>query len=262
MKKLITALTVLMLLAGCTANVESTDDESLNEIIERGVFTIGFTDYPPFGMISEGEATGFDIDMAKEVSKRLGVSFDSKYIDWDSKQFELENENIDAIWNGFTITEERAKEVTFTNPYFDNHIVMMSLKGNAFNSIDDLNGKIVGVELQSSGQTALEEMEEVYSSIKEMMKFTGVSEALMALKTGGIDVIVVDENFARYVSSKEKELYEISEARFNPENYGVGLRKGSLALANKIDEIVDEMINDGIASEISIKWFGEDLISR
>lgn len=262
MKKIITLLIVLMLMAGCAAKVESTEDESLNEIIERGVFTIGFTDYPPFGMINEGEATGFDIDMAKEVSKRLGVSFDSKYIDWDSKQFELENENIDAIWNGFTITEKRAEEVTFTNPYFDNHIVMMSLKGNKFNSLQDLSGKIVGVELQSSGQTALEDMSDVNDSIKELMKFTGVSEALMALKTGGIDVIVVDENFARYVISKEKELYEISEARFNPENYGVGLRKGSLALADRIDEIVDEMIKDGIAGQISIKWFGEDLISR
>lgn len=95
-----------------------------------------------------------------------------------------------------------------------------------------------------------------------MLKYTSVSEALMALKTGGIDVIVVDENYARYVSSKEMDLFEISEARFNPENYGIGFRKGSFALAAKIDEIIDEMIMDKSSGEISIKWFGEDLISR
>ena len=105
-------------------------------------------------------------------------------------------------------------------------------------------------------------MDDVFGSIKEMMKYTGVSEALLALKSGGVDVVVVDENFARYVSAKEKELYEISEERFNPENYGVGLRKGSLELADEIDKIIDEMIKDGVAGEISLKWFGEDLISR
>lgn len=262
MKKIIVMLMALVLLGGCASQGKELEDESLAGIMDEGVFRIGFTDYPPFGMINEGDATGFDIDMAKEVAKRMEVDFDSKYIDWDSKQFELDNKNIDAIWNGFTITEDRAKEVTFTNPYFDNHIVMMSLKGNSYESLEDLEDKLVGVELQSSGQIALEEMEDIYASIKDMMKYTSVSEALMALKTGGIDVIVVDENFARYVSSKEAELFEISEARFNPENYGVGLRKGSLLLAEKIDEIIDEMIEDGVAGEISMKWFGEDLISR
>ena len=262
MKKLTLVLMVLFLLGGCAAQSESVQDESLETIIDNGVFRIGFTDYPPFGMLNEGQATGFDIDMATEVAKRMGVEFDSKYIDWDSKQFELDNMNIDAIWNGFTITDKRAEEVTFTEPYFDNHIVMMSLKGNVYESLDDLTGKLVGVELQSSGQIALEEMKEVYASIKEMMKYTSVSEALLALKSGGIDVIVVDENFARYISSKEKELFEISDARFNPENYGVGLRKGSILLAEEIDKIVDEMIEDGVAGEISMKWFGEDLISR
>lgn len=261
-KKFASFFGLFILLTGCSAAVESTTDDSLEAILEEGVFVLGHTDYPPFGMLDEGESIGFDIDMAKEVTNRLGVKLETKYIDWDSKQFELDNKNIDAIWNGFTITEAREKEVTFTQSYFDNHIVMMSLKGNSYDSLEDLADKVVGVELQSSGQIALEEKEEVNASLKEMMKYTSVSEALMALKAGGINVIVVDENFARYVSSKESELYEISDARFNPENYGIGLRKGSFALAEKIDEIIDEMIADGSAGEISKKWFGEDLISR
>lgn len=262
MKKILLSMFVILMLVGCGARTSTAKDMSLSEIKDRNVFRIGFTDYPPFGMISEGKASGFDIDMAQEVAKRLSVDFEYKYIDWDAKQFELDNGNIDAIWNGFTITEERAKGVTFTKPYFDNHIVMMSLKGNTYTSLSDLKGKVVGVELQSSGQIALEEMNDVFGSIKDMMKYTGISEALLALKSGGIDVIVVDENFARYVSAKEKDLYEISEEKFNPENYGVGLRKGSIELANEIDRIIDEMIKDGVAGEISLKWFGEDLISR
>ena len=262
MKKMMLVLGLFTLLTGCSNGEATQKDESLENILEKEVLVVGHTDYPPFGMLDDGESIGFDIDMAEELTNRLGVELETKYIDWDSKQFELDNENIDAIWNGFTITPAREKEVTFTEPYFDNHIVMMSLKGNTYDSLDDLAGKKVGVELQSSGQIAIEEREDVYDSIEEMMKYTGVSEALLALKSGGIDVIVVDENFARYVSSKESELYEISEARFNPENYGIGLRKGSEELAEKMDEIIDEMIADGFASEISEKWFGEDLISR
>lgn len=262
MKKIITIIGLFTLLAGCSNEGNAKTDESLENILEEEVLVVGHTDYPPFGMLDDGESIGFDIDMAEELTNRLGVELETKYIDWDSKQFELDNKNIDAIWNGFTITPAREKEVTFTKPYFDNHIVMMSLKGNSYESLDDLKDKRVGVELQSSGQIAVEEREDVYESIDEMMKYTSVSEALLALKAGGIDVIVVDENFARYVSSKESELYEISDARFNPENYGIGLRKGSEKLAERMDEIIDEMIEDGTASEISKKWFGEDLISR
>lgn len=262
MKKIFIVLIGLLILAGCNVGAKNEIDDSLAVIIKKDKFIVGHTDYPPFGMLDNGESIGFDIDMAREAAKRLNVNFETKYIDWDSKQFELDNKNIDAIWNGFTITDDRSKEVTFTKPYFDNHIVMMSLKDNTYTSLEDLKDNVIGVELQSSGQIAIEEKTEIYESIKEMMKYTGVSEALMALKTGGIDVIVVDENFARYITSKESELYEISEARFNPENYGVGLRKGSNSLANRIDEIIDEMIKDGTAGEISKNWFNEDLISR
>lgn len=262
MKKIISLMILVLILMGCSNAAEVFNDDSLKEVLAKESFIVGHTHYPPFGLIDDGVSIGFDIDMAKEVAKRLNVDVEFKYIDWDSKQFELDNKNIDAIWNGFTITSEREKEVTFSKPYFDNHIVMMSLKGNEYKSLEDLKDKLVGVELQSSGQIALEEKKEINDSIKDMLKYTSVSEALMALKTGGIDVIVVDENFARYVSSKEMDLFEISEARFNPENYGIGFRKGSFALAAKIDEIIDEMIMDKSAGEISIEWFGEDLISR
>lgn len=262
MKKIISLIILLVILIGCSNTAEISGDNSLKEVIEKKTFIVGHTHYPPFGSMDDGISVGFDIDMAREVSKRLNVEVEFKYIDWDAKQFELDSKNIDAIWNGFTITKDREKEVTFTKPYFDNHIVMMSLKGNEYKSLEDLKGKLVGVELQSSGQIAVEEKKDINESIKEMRKYTSVSEALMALKTGGIDVVVVDENFARYVSSKESELFEISKARFNPENYGVGFRKGSFALAAKVDEIIDEMIKDKTAKAISIKWFGEDLISR
>lgn len=101
MKKMMLVLGLFTLLTGCSNEEATQKDESLENILEKEILVVGHTDYPPFGMLDDGESIGFDIDMAEELTNRLGVELETKYIDWDSKQFELDNENIDAIWNGF-----------------------------------------------------------------------------------------------------------------------------------------------------------------
>jgi len=260
MKKLLFIL-LAILLVGCQAKVVEDVDNSLNNIIEKGKMIVGFTEYPPMGFKENGEVTGFDIDIAKAVGEKLGVEIEFVYIDWDAKVLELEAGNIDMIWNGLTITEDRKKEILFSKPYFNNRIVVLTLKDSPINSISDLSDKNVGVELQSSGQSALE-ASEVFGSINEMVKYTTITEAVLDLKAGGIDAIVADEIFARYAVSKEADAYKIPEEVFNSENYGIGFRLEDVALRDKIDEIIDGLAEDGTALEISLKWFGEDLLLR
>ena len=260
MKKLLFIL-LAILLVGCQAKVVEDVDNSLNNIIEKGKMIVGFTEYPPMGFKENGEVTGFDIDIAKAVGEKLGVEIEFVYIDWDAKVLELEAGNIDMIWNGLTITEDRKKEILFSKPYFNNRIVILTLKDSPINSISDLSDKNVGVELQSSGQSALE-ASEVFGSINEMVKYTTITEAVLDLKAGGIDAIVADEIFARYAVSKEVDAYKIPEDVFNSENYGIGFRLEDVALRDKIDEIIDGLAEDGTALEISLKWFGEDLLLR
>lgn len=260
MKKLLFIL-LAILLVGCQAKVIEDVDNSLNNIIEKGKMIVGFTEYPPMGFKENGEVTGFDIDIAKAVGEKLGVEIEFVYIDWDAKVLELEAGNIDMIWNGLTITEDRKKEILFSKPYFNNRIVILTLKDSPINSISDLSDKNVGVELQSSGQSALE-ASEVFGSINEMIKYTTITEAVLDLKAGGIDAIVADEIFARYAVSKEADAYKIPEDVFNSENYGIGFRLEDVALRDKIDEIIDGLAEDGTALEISLKWFGEDLLLR
>lgn len=260
MKKLLFIL-LAILLVGCQAKVDEDVDNSLNNIIEKGKMIVGFTEYPPMGFKENGEVTGFDIDIAKAVGEKLGVEIEFVYIDWDAKVLELEAGNIDMIWNGLTITEDRKKEILFSKPYFNNRIVVLTLKDSPINSISDLSEKNVGVELQSSGQSALE-ASEVFGSINEMVKYTTITEAVLDLKAGGIDAIVADEIFARYAVSKEADAYKIPEDVFNSENYGIGFRLEDVALRDKIDEIIDGLAEDGTALEISLKWFGEDLLLR
>ena len=259
MKKLILFIAVMMLVACTQAPVEG--DLSLKTIEDNGKMIVGFTEYPPMGFKENGEITGFDIDIAKEVAERLGVEAEFVYIDWDAKVLELNGKNIDMIWNGLTITADREKEILFSKPYFDNRIVIIILNGSGIDQIADLSDMKVGVELQSSGQAAVEG-NDVFASIDELVKYTTITEAILDLKAGGIDAIVADEIFARYAVSKEADQYQVASEVFNSENYGIGFRLEDVALRDKVDAIIDEMAADGTAAEISMKWFGEDLLKR
>ena len=259
MKRLILFIVVMMLVACTQAPVEG--DLSLKTIEDNGKMVVGFTEYPPMGFKENGEVTGFDIDIAKEVAERLGVEAEFVYIDWDAKVLELNGKNIDMIWNGLTITADREKEILFSKPYFDNRIVIISLNGSGIDQIADLSDMKVGVELQSSGQAAVEG-NDVFASIDELVKYTTITEAILDLKAGGIDAIVADEIFARYAVSKEADQYQVASEVFNSENYGIGFRLEDVALRDKVDAIIDEMAADGTAAEISMKWFGEDLLKR
>ena len=251
---------LIFLLTGCTTSTAE-GDTSLQDILDSGVMVVGYTEYPPMGFSENGEVTGFDIDIAREVALRLGVDVEFVYIDWDAKELELSSNNIDMIWNGLTITEARKEQILFSKPYFDNRIVILSLVEANINAIADLEGMLVGVELSSSGQLALEG-HAIFESIDDLIKYTTITEAILDLKAGGIDAIVADEIFARYAVSKENNAYKIALEVFNFENYGIGFRLTDASLRDRIDEILDEMAADGTAREISIKWFGEDLLLR
>ncbi|KAF0227623.1 MAG: polar amino acid transport system substrate-binding protein [Erysipelotrichaceae bacterium] len=259
LKKYLSLGLVLFLLVGCSS--ASSSDKSLKDVLTRDKLVIGFTEYPPMGFKENGVVTGFDIEIAKEVCKRLGVEAIFQYIDWDSKVMELSNKNIDAIWNGLTITTAREKEILFSKPYFNNRIVIMTKSDKTFDTIASLSGLKVGVELASSGQEALEKST-VFSTLNEMVKFTSISEAVLDLNAGNIDAIVADEIFARYAISKSADGYRVATEVFNSENYGIGFRLKDIALRDKVDKIIDEMIKDGTAAEISNDWFGEDLLKR
>lgn len=268
LKKGLLGLVLVLSLTACSTSTTDVEDDatvvedmSLQNILDAGTLIVGFTDYPPMGFMIDGEATGFDLDIAKEVVARLGIDAEFVYIDWDAKVMELNSGSIDVIWNGLTITEDRKKEILFSKPYFDNRVVMMTLSGSEVNAISDLAGLKVGVELQSSGQLALEE-NAVFADINEMVKFTTISEARLALETNQIDVIVADEIFARYAVSTDPSSYRVADEVFSSENYGIGFRLEDVALRDRIDEIIDEIAADGTGSEISTTWFGEDLLKR
>ena len=249
-----------LLLVGGSAMAE----DSLAQIQEKGKIVVGLDDsFPPMGFRDDnGEIVGFDIDLAKEAAKRLGVEVEFKAVDWDGVILSLKNGMIDVIWNGLTITPEREESIDFTQPYLENSQSIVVQTDSEIENKEDLAGKVVGIQLGSSAVSAVESEPEVLDSFQELRKFSNNTEALMDLQTGRVQAVVLDRIVARYYMSQRPGQFIVLEDDFGSEKYGVGVRDGADSFRKALNEALDEMIADGTATEISKKWFGEDIVLK
>ena len=223
---------------------------------------VGLDDnFPPMGFRDEkNELVGFDIDMAKEAAKRLGVQVDFKPIDWNAKEAELSGKRVDALWNGLTITEERKQNIAFSAPYMENHQIIVVAADSAIKTKADLADKVVGAQEGSSAVDAVKKDEAVFKSFKEFKTFGDNVTALMDLSAGRLNAVVVDEVVGRYYVAKKPDQYAVLEDNFGTEEYGVGLRKDDTELLGKLDKVLTDMKADGAAAKISEQWFGKNIV--
>lgn len=236
-------------------------DTSLDYIMDKGTFVLGLDDsFPPMGFVNEDqEIIGFDIDLAKEVASRLGLELVLQPISWDAKEQELATKNIDCIWNGFTKNEERAKNLTLSNPYMLNTQVAVVLNDSDIASLDDLAGKVVVIQNGSTASDAIDANEEFKNSLGELVLVDDNVQALLDLQIGGSDAVVLDEVVARYYTELNEGVYTVLDSTLAEEEYVIGFRKGEEALCNAINEALAEMAADGTLEKISNQWFGENI---
>jgi polar amino acid transport system substrate-binding protein len=223
---------------------------------------IGLDDnFPPMGFrdAKTNELVGFDIDLAREAGKRLGMTVEFKPIDWNAKEAELSGKRVDALWNGLTITEKRKEQIAFTTPYLENRQIIIVTVNSPVKAKADLAGKVVGVQEGSSAVEAIEK-DPASKGIKALRKFGDNVAALMDLSAGRLDALVVDDVVGRYYTSKKPGEYLVLEDHFGTEEYGVGVRKDDTALLGKLQKAMDDMKKDGTAARISTQWFGKDIV--
>ena len=275
MKKLLAVLLAAMLalpFAGCglAANnsSETATDESWTKVEQAKKLVLGMDSaFPPMGYVDTetGELIGFDIDVATEVCNRLEIELVLQPIDWDNKTNELNNGNVDCLWNGFSKTEEREKEFNLSEPYMKNNQIILVKADSDYQSLDDLAGKIVGVQADSSAEVALNDNTEFKDSLKEVVQIDDYSKAVLEIQNGTIDAIAIDEVVARFYLSNDPGGYRILEKEGGSveslavEDYVIGFRKNDNALKEKVETTINEMAEDGTLTSISEKWFGEDV---
>ena len=243
---------------------EAEDTEAAAEAGEDGeaggTLIVGFDqDFPPMGFIGDdGEYTGFDLELAQEVASRLGLEYKPQPIAWDAKDMELESGSIDCIWNGFTM-EGREDDYTWSDPYMDNSQVFVVRNDSGITSAADLAGKVVEVQIDSSGQKALEANEELTDTFAQLITTPDYNTAFMDLEQGTVDAICMDVIVAGYQIQEREADMTILEDEVASESYGIGFKKGNTELRDKVNDTLKEMAADGTLAEISNKWFGTDV---
>ena len=249
--------------AADTEAAESQAEETTAEeakTTDGGTLIVGFDqDFPPMGFVGDdGEYTGFDLELAQEVAKRLGLEYKAQPIAWDSKDMELESGNIDCIWNGFTMTG-REDDYTWTEPYMANQQVFVVANDSDINSQADLAGKIVEVQADSSAEAALKEAPELTATFKELLTTADYNTAFMDLEMGSVDAIAMDVIVAGYQIQQRNADFKILDDSLSEEEYGVGFKKGNTELRDKVQSTLEEMAEDGTLQEVSEKWFSKDV---
>jgi len=260
-------LLVTMIFTGCgggsdkPAGSDAPADKKLEKI------TIGLDDeYAPMGFKNEqNEIVGFDVDLAKEAAKRLGVPVEFKAIDWNSKEAELKSGRIDIIWNGLDITPEREENMLFSKPYMDNRQIIFVKVGGA-NGIKDeteLAGKKVGTQAGSTAEAYIDKTPALKDSFAEFKTYGDYVSAFMDLENGRIDALVCDEITGRYAMSKQEGKFEALDVTVGDmTQFGIAFRKEDTELRDKVQKVFDDMIKDGTAAKISEQWFKADLLKK
>ena len=225
-----------------------------------GTLIVGFDqDFPPMGFVGDnGEYTGFDLDLAKEVASRLGLEYKAQPIAWDSKDMELESGNIDCIWNGFTITG-REDDYTWTTPYMANKQVFVVANDSDIKSQADLVGKVVEVQADSSAEAALKENQDLANTFGQLLTTPDYNTAFMDLEQGAVDAVAMDVIVAGYQIKQRNADFKILDDSLSEEEYGVGFKKGNTELRDKVQGALEEMAADGTLAKIADEWFGEDV---
>ena len=263
---LVLALLFSFFLTACTQKVSDPNQDNWAKYQKQGSITIGFDNtFVPMGFEEKnGQYAGFDIDLAQAVSEKLGIQIKFQPIDWDMKETELQNGTIDAIWNGYTATDERKEKVAFTIPYMENQQVLVSKKSQNIHSIQDMIDKVLGAQAGSSGYLDFEAQPDLLKNrVKDQKanQYQSFNEALIDLKNDRIDALLIDRVYANYYLQSEGILndYNIFSAGFESEAFAVGVRPADKTLLAALNQAFISLYQEGKFQEISQEWFGEDV---
>ncbi|MGX7111452.1 amino acid ABC transporter substrate-binding protein [Gemella cuniculi] len=269
-KLFILLFTFLLILSGCASGGRDKPNKDNWEDFEKNKkLVIGFDNtFVPMGFQDKnGKNIGFDIDLANSVFEKYGITVDWQPINWDLKETELKNGNIDLIWNGYSKTKEREDIVQFTNEYMINEQVIVTKKSKNINTKNDLKDKILGAQNGSSGYDVFNEKTEILKDIvknNNVTQYESFNEALIDLENDRIDALLIDRVYANYYLKQQNKLedYDIMNAGYESEAFAVGARKTDVTLVKKINEAFKELYKEEKFQEISKRWFGENVATK
>jgi cystine transport system substrate-binding protein len=257
--------TLMLVLAACgngqstgkNQSSQSNDSNLYSQVKNKGVLVIGTEGtYAPFTFHDKnGKLTGYDIDVVKEVAKRLGVKTEFKETQWDSMFAGLNSKRFDMIANEVGIRPDREKKYDFSKPYTVSKAAVIVNKNNKnIHSFADLKGKKAAQSLTSN-----------YSDIAKqngatIVSVDGFDQAIQLLTSNRVDVTINDYlSYLDYKKQKPNAPIKVAAKSNDAAKSAFMFRKGSGQLVDKVNQALDDMRKDGTLAKISKKWFGEDV---
>ena len=236
--------------------VPSGDDKSAASTMK---LIVGFDSaYPPYGYVgNDGSYTGFDLELAQEVGKRVGWEVQLEPIDWDAKDTLMNSGAINCIWNGFTI-EGRENDYTFSEPYMLNAQVVVVKKGSGISDLAGLAGKAVITQTDSAAYDVLAGEDaaqaDVAATFASLETIGDYNTAFMQLETGAVDAVACDLSIAAYQLAAKPDAYEQLSEQLSSEHYAVGFKKGDEASATQVTDTLKAMDKDGFVKDLCDKY--------
>lgn len=234
----------------------SSDDKSASATKK---LIVGFDSaYPPYGYVGDdGSYTGFDLELAQEVGKRVGWEVQLEPIDWDAKDTLMNSGAINCIWNGFTI-EGRENDYTFSEPYMLNAQVVVVKKGSGISDLAGLAGKAVITQTDSAAYDVLAGEDaaqaDVAATFASLETIGDYNTAFMQLETGAVDAVACDLSIAAYQLAAKPDAYEQLSEQLSSEHYAVGFKKGDEATATQVTDTLKAMDKDGFVKDLCEKY--------
>ena len=253
MKRFMILALVLLMALSCFAGCGAASDSDLAYVEKKGTLVVGITDYAPMDYKDEnGEWTGFDAEFAQLFAEELGVKCEFFVIsDWGKKFLELETKQIDAVWNGMTITEEATLNASVSNPYVINAQVLV-MKADVVGNYADAASIVdlaVAVENGSAGQDAA-----AAAGVKNIVPVQDQGAALMEVAAGTSDACVIDITMANAMTGEGTNYADLAAGiSLTSEEYGVAFRKES-DLTAKFNEFMAKIAADGTLQALADKY--------
>ncbi|MCP8968165.1 amino acid ABC transporter substrate-binding protein [Ectobacillus ponti] len=267
MKKLFSLFLVALLafgaLAGCSTKEEkkdtakSTSNDVLAKIKKDGKLLVGTEGtYPPFTFHDEGgKLTGFDVQIAEEVAKRIGVKAEFKETQWDAMFAGLDAKRFNMIANQVGIRPDRQEKYAFSKPYISSSAVLVIPKDK------DKPAKFADVKGLKGAQSLTSNFADIAKKNgAEIVGVEGFNQAAELLSSGRVDFTINDRlSVLNYIATKKDAKIKISDTEANASDSGLMFRKDSQTLVDAVNKALDDMKKDGTYAKISEKWFGEDV---
>lgn len=252
MKKIIAMMLALMMvfaLCACGGGDTAEDDTV--------TFIMGVDpEYPPFSSIgSDGELSGFDIEVCQAACDLLGWKLEVFGVNWDQKLIQLDSNECDCIWSGMTILDSM-KEAGYviSEPYYENTQVLVVREGSDIKSSADLAGKVVAVQLGTSGESLLAgDLSDLAATFSDLVTCNSFLTCFTELGGGSVDAVLVDYPVAvSYV--EENEGFTVLDEKLGTEQYGIAFRSGDQELCDQIQGAVDELVENGTYAKIAANY--------